>query len=178
MQEEMDEISCMNASITHILPKSGRQASSPLNTAVDPEYSVASSIDSPRGSMDITRNGTELLPPHIQELITRLTHENRMLKRNLKDAPETTEKIELLKTELEDEQRRRADLESENRYVIMVHVIPRHNLYSIYTVSGHFVLCHFNRCNFNRSHIQPRAISTACNFNRRKFNRLNYLVIN
>ena len=66
LQEEMDEMSGVNASTAHILPKSNRGHASSPATAADPESSVASSIDSPRGSVDITRNGIELLPPNIQ----------------------------------------------------------------------------------------------------------------
>ena len=38
-----------------------------------------------------------------------------MLKRSLGSNPEAAEQLQLVKGELEDEQRRRADLESENR---------------------------------------------------------------
>ncbi|XP_075249122.1 protein Hook homolog 3-like isoform X3 [Convolutriloba macropyga] len=116
LREEMDDMS-LHQSTKPANHKADVTADKSENNSA--ENSLAS-LDSPRGANSLEGNansltGEEFLSPQIKEKITRLTAENRVLKRSLGSNPEAAEQLQLVKGELEDEQRRRADLESENR---------------------------------------------------------------
>ncbi|XP_063726997.1 protein Hook homolog 3-like isoform X3 [Symsagittifera roscoffensis] len=116
LREEMDEMS-LHGNLT---PRNGDTTESDVKQNDKEQLSPGShensftSLDSPRGT-DGMLPGEEFLSPQIKEKISRLTHENRTLKRSVGDNPDAAEKLELLRVDLEDEQRRRADMESENR---------------------------------------------------------------